>query len=234
MNKKKCILEGLILAALLGILLGVLLFREQKKNTENTWTVTSYPMNVDVQGMCYAIEDQEGHFVLVDGGWDDCSWQVLQLVASHGSHVDAWILTHPHQDHISAFLNLYEHEYDFTVDRIYAIDLNAEHYAAVVEQFDGGYEFFDRFQKIAEHLDNIQAQTATAREFLLLVRTRNMKEKELFAHLNRVEKIVLENGFTVARFDKDGIKTLLAVYFEQNTTNEKFEDIDGERWLINE
>lgn len=156
MNKKKCILEGLILAALLGILLGVLLFREQKKNTENTWTVTSYPMNVDVQGMCYAIEDQEGHFVLVDGGWDDCSWQVLQLIASHGSHVDAWILTHPHQDHISAFLNLYEHEYDFTVDRIYAIDLNAEHYAAVVEQFDGGYEFFDRFQKIAENLDNIQ------------------------------------------------------------------------------
>lgn len=89
-------------------------------------------------------------------------------------------------------------------------------------------------EKDAVHLDHIQAQTATAREFLLLVRTRNMKEKELFAHLNRVEKIVLENGFTVSRFDNNGIKTLLAVYFEQNTTNEKFEDIDGERWLINE
>ena len=89
-------------------------------------------------------------------------------------------------------------------------------------------------EKDTVHLDHIQAQTATAREFLLLVRTRNMKEKELFAHLNRVEKIVLENGFTVARFDKDGIKTLLAVYFEQNTTNEKFEDIDGERWILHE
>jgi len=85
-------------------------------------------------------------------------------------------------------------------------------------------------EKDAVHLDHIQAQTATAREFLLLIRTRNMKEKELFAHLNRVEKIVLENGFTVSRFDNNGIKTLLAVYF----TNEKFEDIDGERWLINE
>ena len=89
-------------------------------------------------------------------------------------------------------------------------------------------------EKDAVHLDHIQVQTATAREFLLLVRTRNMKEKELFAHLNRVEKIVLENGFTVTRFDKDGIKTLLAVYFEQNTTNEKFEDIDGERWILYE
>ena len=89
-------------------------------------------------------------------------------------------------------------------------------------------------EKDAVHLDHIQAQTATAREFLLLIRTRNMKEKELFAHLNRIEKMVLENGFTVARLDNNGIKTLLAVYFEQNTTNEKFEDIDGERWLINE
>ena len=89
-------------------------------------------------------------------------------------------------------------------------------------------------EKDAVHLDHIQAQTATAREFLLLIRTRNMKEKELFAHLNRIEKMVLENGFTVARLDNNGIKTLLAVYFEQNTINEKFEDIDGERWLINE
>jgi len=86
-------------------------------------------------------------------------------------------------------------------------------------------------ERDAVHLDHIQAQTATAREFLLLVRTRNLKEKELFAHLNRVEKIVLENGITVARLGKDGIKTLFAVYFEQNTTNEKFEDIDGERWM---
>lgn len=89
-------------------------------------------------------------------------------------------------------------------------------------------------ERDAVNLDHIQAQTATAREFIFLVRTRNMKEKELYAHLNRIEKMVLENGFTVARLDNNGIKTLLAVYFEQNTTNEKFEDIDGERWIINE
>ena len=53
-------------------------------------------------------------------------------------------------------------------------------------------------EKDAVHLDHIQAQTATAREFLLLIRTRNMKEKELFAHLNRVEKIV-HNSFFLCR-----------------------------------
>ncbi len=85
-----------------------------------------------------------------------------------------------------------------------------------------------------QHLDQIQALTATAREFLLIVRIRGLKDKEIFAHLNRIEKTLNENGFSARRYEKEDIKTLLAVYFEQNTTNEKFENFDGERWILNE
>ena len=82
-----------------------------------------------------------------------------------------------------------------------------------------------------KHLDQIQALTATAREFLLIVRIRGMKDKEIFAHLNRIEKTLNENGFSAKRYDKEDIKTLLAVYFEQNSGAEKFENYDGERYL---
>ncbi len=85
-----------------------------------------------------------------------------------------------------------------------------------------------------QHLDQIQALTATAREFLLIVRIRGLKDKEIFAHLNRIEKTLNENGFSAKRYDNEDIKTLLAVYFEQNTTNDKFENFDGERWILNE
>lgn len=85
-----------------------------------------------------------------------------------------------------------------------------------------------------QYLDHIQAQTATAREFLLVVRIRGLKAKEIFSHLNRIEKILTENGFTVRRYAREDIKTLLAVYYEQNVTTELFENIDGERWLIHE
>lgn len=85
-----------------------------------------------------------------------------------------------------------------------------------------------------QYLDHIQAQTATAREFLLVVRIRGLKDKEIFSHLNRIEKIFTENGFTVRRYAREDIKTLLAVYYEQNVTTELFENIDGERWLIHE
>ena len=82
-----------------------------------------------------------------------------------------------------------------------------------------------------KHLDQIQALTATAREFLLIVRIRGMKDKEIFAHLNRIEKTLNENGFSAERYNSEDIKTLLAVYFEQNSVTEKFENYDGEKYL---
>ena len=81
-------------------------------------------------------------------------------------------------------------------------------------------------------LDRMQVQMATAREFLVVIRLRNEKESEVFPYLNRIEKILREQGFSTKRADKEDIKRILAVYFEQNVTTEKFEDYDGERWII--
>ncbi len=81
-------------------------------------------------------------------------------------------------------------------------------------------------------LDRIQVQMATAREFLIIIRLRDEKENEVFPYLNRIEKTLREQGFSVKRAGKEDIKRLLAVYFEQNVTTEKFEDFDGERWII--
>lgn len=81
-------------------------------------------------------------------------------------------------------------------------------------------------------LDRIQVQMATAREFLIIIRLRDEKESEVFTYLNRIEKTLREQGFSVKRAGKEDIKRLLAVYFEQNVTTERFEDFDGERWII--
>mgnify|MGYP000227980707 FL=1 len=89
-------------------------------------------------------------------------------------------------------------------------------------------------EKDQNHLDRIQVQMATAREFLILIRLKDEKESELFPYLSRIEKSLKEQGFSVKRADKEDIKRLLAVYYEQNVTTEKFEDFDGERWIIPE
>lgn len=81
-------------------------------------------------------------------------------------------------------------------------------------------------------LDRMQVQMATAREFLIMIRLKDEKEKEIFPYLNRIEKSLREQGFSTKRAEAEDIKRILAVYFEQNVTTEKFEDFDGERWVI--
>ena len=87
-------------------------------------------------------------------------------------------------------------------------------------------------QKDSESLDRIQTQMSTSREFLLVIRLKTQKDKDNFSYLLRIEKILKEQGFTSKRADKNDIKNFLAVYFEQNVTTEKYEDYDGERWVI--
>ena len=82
------------------------------------------------------------------------------------------------------------------------------------------------------HLDRIQVQMATAREFLVVIRLKGEKEKEVLPYLNRIEKTLREQGFSAMRAEREDIKRMLAIYFEQNVTTERFEDFDGERWII--
>ena len=51
-------------------------------------------------------------------------------------------------------------------------------------------------------------------------------------YLSRIEKLLSEQGFAAKRADKEDIKRILAVNFEQNVTTEEFEDYDGQRWKI--
>ena len=87
-------------------------------------------------------------------------------------------------------------------------------------------------EKDQTHLDRIQVQMATAREFLILIRLKGEKESEVFPYLSRIEKSLKEQGFSVKRAGREDIKRILAVYYEQNVTTERFEDFDGERWII--
>ena len=87
-------------------------------------------------------------------------------------------------------------------------------------------------EKDLTHLDRIQVQMATAREFLILIRLKGEKESEVFPYLSRIEKSLKEQGFSVKRAGREDIKRILAVYYEQNVTTERFEDFDGERWII--
>lgn len=61
----------------------------------------------------FVITTEDGARIVIDGGYRADAEYLLaylqQLTGESSVHIDAWILTHPHCDHMAAFLELMEH-----------------------------------------------------------------------------------------------------------------------------
>ena len=83
-----------------------------------------------------------------------------------------------------------------------------------------------------KHLDRIQILIASAREFYIVLRRRKEKGTEDRQYLTQIEKQIKDNGFVTRRAAEQDIKRMLGVYYEQNVTTERYESVDGERWVL--
>ena len=88
-------------------------------------------------------------------------------------------------------------------------------------------------EKDIAHLDRVQIQTASAREFLFILRFKNynFESNDVQTGISRMGKLLKDEGFTSRLATKDDIKRLYAVYYVQNITQIYFDDYDGERFV---
>lgn len=85
-------------------------------------------------------------------------------------------------------------------------------------------------KKDIEMFDHVQAEMATARQFLFIMRCKGMKPEQIFQTVNRTEKVISEQGFEVQRMKKADIKRFLAIYFEASMNGDQMPDTDGEQF----
>lgn len=83
----------------------------------------------------------------------------------------------------------------------------------------------------AAHLDDIQATTASAREFALVFEMDRQREDNIRSQISRLEKNIRDRGFHVRRAQEQDVMRLLAVYYQNDVTTEIFDHIDGESWV---
>ena len=74
------------------------------------------------------------------------------------------------------------------------------------------------------HLDEILSSSASAREFVLILR------RDLKADMS--EKGICDHGLHVRLADEQDVKRLLAVYYQHDITTDFFQDVDGEKAVI--
>lgn len=80
-------------------------------------------------------------------------------------------------------------------------------------------------------LDTIQIEMATARIFMLMIRTPGRKETETFHVATETERIISANGFRCRRMRKSEIKRMLALYLDAGMEGDRLPDVDGEQYL---
>lgn len=76
--------------------------------------------------------------------------------------------------------------------------------------------------KDMKFLDSIQLQMSTAQQFMFIVRLRSNSEEQSFVNLNRIEKVLSEQGFDARKASKSDIKRILTIYFGGKMMSEKF------------
>lgn len=103
--------------------------------SEETYRLYQVDMNEDAGGLGYVLQLPGGQIVVIDGGYEGDGAKLYDFIAEHGGVVSAWILTHPHYDHIGAFLHCMTQE---TGD----IEVQSVYYSPFTEEFfeTEGYE----------------------------------------------------------------------------------------------
>ncbi len=101
------------------IIITIYLYFYKNKSIELTQFSAS---DESIQMMGYKIKTKTGKVILIDGGTQKETQNVINKIKEDGEKVDYWFITHPHNDHAGAFLEIVKNTH-IPIDNIY-ISLN--------------------------------------------------------------------------------------------------------------
>lgn len=144
------------------------------------WKVTQFGDAAREQEMCYTITTATG-LVIVDGGQSYEAPRLREIIARYGNCVEAWILTHPHSDHISAFMDIYDDPQGIEIHHVYAAQFPDEELMKENAPWDN-YEALERFRS----MDISQLEYVNEGETLELL---GLEAEILSAYSDRVDEL---------------------------------------------
>lgn len=100
------------------------------------------PSQIDSIGNSYVVQTANGKVIVMDGGFEAEKDYLRGFIDALGGKVDAWIISHPHDDHITAIVALLENPKGLKIDKIYhsrfpdvLIDSESEKTAEITRKF---------------------------------------------------------------------------------------------------
>ena len=161
MKKRTLISAGLLAVCSIALVSAAYFFSLRSRmdstgylpDTSAEYVVTQYPDATGVQGTFYTIANDD-FLIIIDGGWAENSDAVRSVIAEHGNVVDAWIISHPHQDHAGAFNEIYANPGDITIRAIYDNGFDYDFIEASGEPYDD-ITVMETYHALTEGADNL-------------------------------------------------------------------------------
>lgn len=154
MKEKKKKVKILIITIII-ILVSILGSIYYKYN--NGVVLTQMHDNSPRQMMGYVIQTKN-KTVIIDGGLREDSENLQNKIKECGNKVDVWFLTHPHMDHVQAFLDIVENT-DIQIDKVYAtfndLDWYRQYETSRIEEIEDFFNVIES-EKIKDKVEQVQ------------------------------------------------------------------------------
>lgn len=143
MRRKYKSLAAIVLFLMLIFGIFVVVYKKTNLFAKDEWIITQYGPR-DINLSFYTLYNPKKGLIVVDGGWTEDAQYVRDIIALAGNKVDAWILTHPHQDHVGAFNVIYADPRDIEIGKVYTVDMASPKECIQVASWDSveAYENF--------------------------------------------------------------------------------------------
>ena len=116
--------------------------------------------NESGQQICIVVESNDGSLIVIDGGLKTNAPYLSKYIRSKGGKVSAWLLTHPHEDHVGALSVILEQQKVAGHPEYYDIDPGQIYYSFAPYSFYEQYEQGYRLPMIKEVMDDLAAYPA--------------------------------------------------------------------------
>lgn len=122
--------------------------------------ITMIKGNESGQQISIVIESNDGQLIVVDGGLKTNAPYLSKYIKARGGKVSAWLLTHPHEDHVGALSVILEQQKVAGHPDYYNIDPGQIYFSFAPYPFYEQYEQSYRLPMIKEVMDDLAAYPA--------------------------------------------------------------------------
>lgn len=101
---------------------------------KQTFTLWQLPPKTNVMMNSYVLRTKNGKIIVMDGGNSGDAPYLREFLKAQGNKVEAWFISHAHNDHFDALKEILLHPTDLQIKTIYG-DLNSEEWVDKYENY---------------------------------------------------------------------------------------------------